>query len=111
MAGTMISLDALTRQSLFTLLYKIDLDLAEQTRADGCPFARGRCIMQTTSESLEAAPLIFKRLLNYVSACVVEIKAAAVVQCRHQFDSGDVGFTGHLCCCWSRPCVREETLT
>jgi hypothetical protein len=37
----MIPAEILQRQSLFALLYQIDSDLAEATRAKPCPFARG----------------------------------------------------------------------
>ena len=37
----MISLNSLTQQSLFTLLYEIDLDMAEQARSRRCPFCKG----------------------------------------------------------------------
>lgn len=37
----MISFNSLTQQSLFTLLYKIDLDMAEQARSRRCPFCGG----------------------------------------------------------------------
>ena len=41
MAGTMIPLNSLTQQSLFELLYKIDMDMAEQVRSRRCPFCGG----------------------------------------------------------------------
>lgn len=41
MAATMIPLKILTDKSLFTLLYKIDQKLAEQTRSRGCPYCGG----------------------------------------------------------------------
>ena len=37
----MIPAEILQRKSLFALLYKIDFDLAETTRAKPCPFAGG----------------------------------------------------------------------
>jgi len=64
MARAMIPPKALKNNSLFALLYEIDLDLAEQSRAQGCPIAGGRCTGPTTPESLGAAPLICQRLLN-----------------------------------------------
>jgi len=39
MAEAMVPLKVLNRKSLFSLLYKIDQDLAERTRAKRCPFA------------------------------------------------------------------------
>jgi hypothetical protein len=73
----MITLDILTRQSLFTLLYQTDLDLAEQTKSRRCPFAGGRCIMPIISESLEVALLTLKRHLKFVSVCVAVVTAVA----------------------------------
>ena len=72
----MIPLDVLTRKSLFPLLYKIDLDLAEQTRAKGCPFVGGRCTARTISANLGVAPLILMRLLRFVLACAVAGRVA-----------------------------------
>jgi hypothetical protein len=40
-AGAMIPLEILNCQPLFSFLYKIDLDLAEQARARHCPIAGG----------------------------------------------------------------------
>jgi len=37
----MIPAETLHRKSLFSLLYQVDQDLAEQTRAAGCPFCGG----------------------------------------------------------------------
>uniref|UniRef100_UPI001B80A6C3 hypothetical protein n=1 Tax=Desulfobacter vibrioformis TaxID=34031 RepID=UPI001B80A6C3 len=48
MAGTMISLDLLTQQSLFSLLHEIDLDLAKQTKERSCPTVKGHCTMPIT---------------------------------------------------------------
>lgn len=41
MAGDMISLDNLKFNALFSLLYEIDLEFAEQTKVKHCPFAGG----------------------------------------------------------------------
>jgi hypothetical protein len=76
MAGAMILPQVLQRKSLFDLLYKIDLDLAEQARARKCPFAGACCIAPTTCESLGVGPLTFARLLKFVLACVAAKKAA-----------------------------------
>lgn len=54
----MIPPEILHRKVLFYLLYKIDLDLAERTRARRCPFAGVLCTVPTTRESLAAGPLI-----------------------------------------------------
>jgi hypothetical protein len=85
----MISLDTLTRQSLFSLLYTIDQKLAEETKDVGCPIAGGRYILPTMSASLGAALLNYKRLLQSVSACVAAVKAVAVEPCLRRCDSGD----------------------
>lgn len=39
MTAAMIPLEVLKYKPLFALLYKIDLDVAEQTRAQHCPIA------------------------------------------------------------------------
>ena len=100
MAGTMIPLEVLNRKSLFSLLYKIDLDLAERTRARRCPYAGVRCIAPITPESLGVGPLILTRLLRFASACAVAGGVADTGCYRHRYVSGGAGFTGRLCCCW-----------
>ena len=92
----MIPLKILNRKSLFSLLHKIDLDLAEQTRVRRCPFAGGRCIMRTIGESLAAVLLMCMRHLRFVIACAAAVKAAAAVFCHQRSDSGSAGYTGRL---------------
>lgn len=104
----MIPPEALNRKSLFSLLYKIDQDLSDRTRARGCPFAGVRCIVPTTCESLEVGPLILKRFLKFALACAAVVQVAGVVSCRHRSVFGAAGFTGRLCCCWSVPFVKGE---
>lgn len=96
MAGIMIPLDTLTRQSLFSLLYSIDQKLAEQIKELGCPFAGGRWILPTISASLGVALLNYKRLLYSVSAFVAAVKAVAVGPCLRLCGSGDGEFIGLL---------------
>lgn len=55
----MIDHTTLRRKSLFALLHKIDVDLAEQTRNKGCPSAGGRCIVRLTGVNLGVAPRTF----------------------------------------------------
>ena len=76
MAGAMIPLEVLKSQSLFSLLYMIDRDLCERTRAKNCPFAGVHCIAPITSESLAVALLIYKRHLRFDSACAVAVPDA-----------------------------------
>jgi len=64
MAEAMIPPEVVENNSLFALLYEIDLNLAGQTRAQGCPIAGARCTGPTTPESLGAGPLNCQRLLN-----------------------------------------------
>jgi hypothetical protein len=90
----MILPEVIQRKSLFSLLYKIDQDLCEQSRVHGCPIAGVRCIAPTTSESLEVGPLICARLMKCASACVAVDLDADVGHCRHRFDFGHAGFTG-----------------
>gem|GEM_PF-2049199 len=104
----MIPPEVLNRKSLFSLLYKIDQDLAEGTRVRRCPFAGVRCIAPITGESLEVGPRIFKRLLRFASACAAAVPVAVAVCCRLRFDFGIAGFTGPLCCCWSVPFARDK---
>ena len=111
MAGAMIQPEVLRRKSLFSLLYKIDLDLCEQTRTRGCPIAGVRCIAPTTSESLGVGPLIFARLLRFASACAAVHLDAGAGYCRRRFGSGSAGSTGHRWCCWSVPFGRDKIRT
>jgi hypothetical protein len=84
MAGPMILPELLQRKSLFSFLYKIDLDLAEQTQAKGCPFVGDRCIARIISESLEVVLLILMRHLRFVLAYAVAVQAAVDGYCRLQ---------------------------
>ncbi len=103
MAGAMIPPDILNHKSLFSLLYKIDQDLAEQTRAQGCPSAGVHCTAPTTSESLEVGPRIWKRHLRSASVCAAVDRVAVAGSCRHRFGSGTGGSTGLPCCFWLAP--------
>ena len=103
----MIPLKILNRNSLFSLLHKIDLNLAEQTRVRRCPFAGGRCITPTMCASLEAALLILMRHLRFVIACAAAVKGAGVACCRHRFDFGSAVFTGRLFCLSSPPFDKD----
>jgi hypothetical protein len=111
MAGAMILPEVIQRKSLFSLLYEIDQDLCEQTRARGCPIAGVRCIAPTTSESLGVGPLIFARRMRFASACAVVHLVAGAGYCRHRFDSGSAGFTLRRWCCWSAPFGRDKIRT
>lgn len=81
----MIPPQVLTRKSLFSLLYKIDLELVEKTRAKGCPSVGDRFIAPITCESLAVVPLIFMRLLKFVSVCAAVVKDAAGVFRPHRY--------------------------
>jgi len=107
----MIPPEILNRKSLFSLLHRIDLDLAEQTRARRCPFAGGRYIMQTILVSLEAVPLILMRHLRFVIACAAAGKVAGVVSSRHRFGFGSAGSTGRPFCLSSRLFAKDEIRT
>ena len=107
MAGPMIPLEILNSKSLFSLLHKIDLQLAEQTRVRRCPFAGGRCILPTTRASLGAALLILMRHLRFVIACAAAVKGAGVACCRHRFDFGSAVFTGRLFFLSSPPFAKD----
>jgi hypothetical protein len=91
----MIPAETLQSKSLFSLLFKIDLDLAERTRALGCPIAGVHCIALPIGASLGVAPRIFARHLKLVSVCAAAVKAAGVVCCRPRCFSGAAGCTGH----------------
>ncbi len=104
----MIPPEILNRKSLFSLLYRIDEDLSERTRVQGCPFAGVRYIVPTTCESLEVGPLILKKLLKFALACAAAVPVVGAVCCRHRCVFGAAGFTGRLCCCWSVPFVKGE---
>ena len=90
----MIPPEILNSKSLFSLLHKIDLELAERTRAQRCPIAGDRCIMPTIRESLGAALLILMRSLRSVIACAAVEKVPA--PCSPAIDSilGPPGLLG-----------------
>jgi len=61
----MIDHSLLQKKSLFALLHKIDVDLAEHTRSRGCPTAGGRCIERLTDANLGVAPRIFLMIIAF----------------------------------------------
>ena len=91
----MIPPEILHRKSLFALLYKIDLTLAEQTRQRGCPTAEAPCTAPTTGASLGAGLPGFARHLNGASAYAAAVKGAGAGCCRHRFAFGAAGSIGH----------------
>ena len=105
----MIPLEVLNRKSLFSLLYKIDLDLAEQARAGHCPIAGVLCIARTTLENLAVAPLILKRLSKFALACAAAGRVAVVACCRPRCVFGAAVSIGRLCCCWSPPFAKAKS--
>jgi len=111
MAGVMILPEVIQRKALFSLLYKIDQDLAEQTRSRRCPFAGARCITPITGENLGVGPLIFARRMRFASACAVVGMDAGTGYCRHRYGSGSAGSTGRRWCCWSAPFGRDKIRT
>ena len=104
----MIPLEVLKSQSIFSLLYLIDRELCERTRAKNCPFAEVHYIALITSESLGVGPRIYKRHLKFDSACAVAVPDAVVVFPHLRFDFGIAGFTGRRCCCWSALFARDK---
>lgn len=50
--------EVIQREKFFSLLHKIDVDLAEATRVQGCPSVGGHCIKHRMSVSLVAVPPI-----------------------------------------------------
>jgi hypothetical protein len=111
MAGAMIPPEILNDKSLFSLLYKIDQDLAERTRAQGCPCAGVHYTAPTISESLEVGPQIWKRHLRFVSVCAAGVPAAVAGSCHHRFGSGAAGSTGLPCYCWLAPFGKATRFT
>ncbi|MDF1581555.1 MAG: hypothetical protein P1P74_12395 [Desulfuromonadales bacterium] len=59
----MIDHTILQRKSLFALLHKIDVDLADRTRIKGCPSAGDRCIERLTGANLGVVPRIFQKTI------------------------------------------------
>ena len=104
----MITLKVLKSQSLFSLLYMIDQDLAERTKSNRCPFAGVHCITPTINESLEVGLRIFKRRLRFDSAFAAAVRTVVDVCCRLLFGFGIAEFTGRLCYCWSVPFARDK---
>ena len=76
MAEPMIPPESLNHKSLFSLLHKMDFEIAEQTRIHGCPIAGGRCTTPIIYESLGAVLLTWMRHLKFVLACAAVVKAA-----------------------------------
>jgi len=111
MAGAMISPDVLDHKPLFSLLYKIDQDLAERTRAQGCPSAGVHCTTPTTRESLEVDLRIWKRHLRFASVCAAVGRVAVAGSCHHRFGSGTAGFTGLPWYCWLVLCAKGTRFT
>jgi len=105
----MIPLDVLKFNSLFSLLYKIDLQFAEQTKAKHCPFAGGHCIMPTTRESLEVALLICQRFLRCDSVCAALFHHVVAESCHLRSDFGNERYIGRPFCSLLPPFAREET--
>ena len=108
MAGPMIPPEILNRKSLFSLLHKLDFEIAEQTRVRRCPIAGDRCTTPTMHESLGAVLLIWMRHLKFAIACAAVVKAADAVSFRHRFGSGGAGYTGHRCYLSPPPVDRDE---
>ena len=108
MAGAMIPPDILNHQSLFSLLYQIDQDLADRTIAQGCPFAGVGFIAPIISESLGAGLLILLRLSRFVSVYVAAAPDVVVGYCRHRCGFGAVGFIGRRFFCWSPRFARAK---
>jgi len=96
MAGTMISLDVLTQQSLFSLLHQIDLDLASQTKNRGCPTVKDRCTMPIPGVNRVAVLQILKNSLSFVTAFAAGVKDAAGASCLHRSGFGGAGSIGRL---------------
>ena len=109
MAGPMIPPEILNRKSLFSLLHKIDFEIAEQARARGCPIVGGRCIMPTTRESQGAVLLIWMRHLRSAIAYVAAVKAAGVVFSHHRFVLAAPGILGAGPFYRHRPSARTKS--
>jgi hypothetical protein len=62
----MIPPEILQRKSLFALLYKLDMDLAESFRVKRCPTAGVHYIAPAMSASLVVGPRIWTRLMGFV---------------------------------------------
>jgi len=53
--------EVIQREKFFSLLHKIDVDLAEFARVQGCPSVGGHCIKHRMSVSLVAVPPIYQK--------------------------------------------------
>jgi hypothetical protein len=62
----MIPPEILQRKSLFALLYKLDVDLADSLRAKRCPTAGAHYIALIISASLGVGPRIWTRPIRFV---------------------------------------------
>jgi len=60
----MLTPEILQSKSLFILLHRIDVDLAEGVRQQKCPFAGALCIMHPIRASLAEVPGILMRFVR-----------------------------------------------
>lgn len=111
MAEPMIPPEILNRNSLFSLLHKIDFEMAEQVRSQRCPTAEGRCTTPIIRESLGAVLLIWMRYLKFAIACAAAVTVAAAVSFPHQYGFGSAGYTGRRCCLSLPPSDKAEIRT
>jgi hypothetical protein len=109
MAGTMIPLEVLKSQSLFSLLYMIDHDLCEHARAKNCPFAGVLFIAPINNESLGVGPRIYKRHLKFDSVCAVAVPDAVAVFSALGSVLGSPGLLGAGVVAGQRPSQETET--
>ena len=98
----MIPPEILQRKSLFDLLYKLDVDLAESVRAKRCPAAGAHCIAPVMSASLGVGPRIFARHMGFVSVCAVDDRGVGAGFFRPRCSSGVAVSIGGRWSWWSR---------
>ena len=69
--------EILQRQKLFSLLHDIDVDLAAEVQARGCPSVGGRCIKGRMFASPVAVPPVYLKLSFFVIVFVAVAKGVA----------------------------------
>lgn len=92
-AGVMLP-EILQQQKFFSLLHKIDIDLAEGVQARGCPTVGDRCTEGPICASPVAAPLACPKHSLYALVFAVVVKGADDGPCRRRCSSWAVVSTG-----------------
>jgi len=86
--------EILQREKLFSLLHEIDINLAAEVQARGCPTVGGRCTEGLICANPVAAPLACPKHSPYAIVFAVVARDADGAPYLHRCFSWDGGFTG-----------------